>query len=148
MKVKAFLDASVLVAVLNKEFPEYTYAARVLSLANKDQFELYTSPLCLAIAFYFASKKSGDLKAKKKIQLLNEHLSLAGINQRAVQQAIANPEINDLEDGFQYYAAVEAGCQCIVTANLQDFYFGRLEVLTSEQFILQKAVKPNKKGAH
>ena len=140
MRVKAFIDANVLVAVLNKEFPEYTYAARVLSLATKDRFELYTSPLCLAIAFYFASKKSGELKAKQKIQLLNQHLSIASINQRCIRQALANPAVNDLEDGFQYYAAEEVGCQCIVTANLEDYYFGQLEVLSSEQFLMQKAV--------
>lgn len=139
MRVKAFLDANVLVSVLNKEFPEYTYAARVLSLASNDRFELFTSPLCLAIGFYFASKKSGEEKAKGKINLLNQHLSIATINQRAIQQALGNPQVHDLEDGFQYYAALEAGCQVIVTANLDDYYFGELEVLTSEQFLLQKA---------
>ena len=140
MRVKAFIDANVLVAVLNKEFPEYTYAARVLSLASHDRFELFTSPLCLAIGFYFASKKSGEQKAKQKIALLHQHLSIASINQRALQQALTNPQVQDLEDGMQYYAAREVGCKCIVTANLDDYYFGELEVLSSEQFLMQKAV--------
>ena len=141
MRVKAFLDANVLISVLNKEFPEYTYAARVLSLASNDRFELFTSPLCLAIGFYFASKKSGQPKAKEKINLLNEHLSIATVNQRAIQQAFGNPQVHDLEDGFQYYAALEAGCRVIVTANLEDYHFGKLAVLTSEQFLLQIAAK-------
>ena len=138
MSVKAFIDANVLVSVLNKEFPDYTYTARVLSLASDDRFELFTSPLCLAIGFYFASKKSGEQKAKEKIAILNERLSIATINQRAIQQAINNPAVHDLEDGFQYYAAKEAGCVCIVTANLDDYYFGELEILDAEQFLMQK----------
>ena len=55
--MKIFLDANVLVSVLNKEYPLFTYTSRITSLADKTNFTLYTSPVCLAIAFYFAEKK-------------------------------------------------------------------------------------------
>ena len=55
--MKIFLDANILVSVLNKEYPLFTYSARVLSLMDHPKFEVYTSPICLAIAFYFAEKK-------------------------------------------------------------------------------------------
>ena len=140
MRVKAFVDANVLVSVLNKEFPLYNFSARVLSLANHDRYEIYTTSLCLAIGFYFSSKKSGEKLAKKKIGLLHEHLSIASIGQRAVQQAINDPRVEDLEDGFQYYAALEAGCQYLITENTADYYFSQLEVLTSEDFLKQKVL--------
>lgn len=63
--MKIFLNAHVLVAVLNKEYPLFSYAARILSLANNRKFTVYTTPTCLAIAFYFAKKKRhSDGKAK------------------------------------------------------------------------------------
>jgi predicted nucleic acid-binding protein len=65
--MKVFLDANILISVLNKEYPVFTSAARILSLADNSRFQLYTSPLCLAIAFYFSGKKSGNDLAKKKI---------------------------------------------------------------------------------
>ena len=55
--MKVFVDANILVSVLNKEYPIYTYTSRILSLADNPAFEVYTSPICLAIAFYFAEKK-------------------------------------------------------------------------------------------
>ena len=64
--MKIFLDANVLVSVLNKEYPLFTYSSRVLSLADNPEFKVYTSPLCLAIAFYFAEKKNGNAMARKK----------------------------------------------------------------------------------
>lgn len=140
MRIKAFVDANVLISVLNKEFPLYNYSARVLSLAQNERFEMFTSPLCLAIAFYFSSKKSGEEMAKKKIGLLYEHLSIATIDQRAVQQALNDARVHDLEDGLQYYAALEAGCQYVITENAQDYYFSQLEVISSEQFLLQKVI--------
>ena len=133
--LKAFVDANVIVSVLNKEYPIFTYSSRVLSSASLKGVELYTSPLCLAIGFYFATKKSGRQMAKQKLSLMNEHLSIARIDKTAVDKALLDPKVEDVEDGFQYYAAVEAGCKCIVTENLDDFYFSEIPVLSSEQFL-------------
>jgi predicted nucleic acid-binding protein len=64
--MKIFLDANILVSVLNKEYPLFTYTSRILSLADTKKFTLFTSPACLAIAFYFAEKKYKSISAKKK----------------------------------------------------------------------------------
>lgn len=133
--MKLFIDANVLVAVLNKEYPTFSYASRVLSLTDKSEFQLYTSSLALAIAFYFSAKKSGEKMAKRKIALLNTKIHLAPINQEAVNKAIKNKKVNNLEDGFQYYAAKESRCQKIITENLDDFYFSDIEVTNSANFL-------------
>ena len=68
--MRIFLDANILVSVLNKEYPLFSYTARLLSLTRYNQFTLITSSVCLAIAFYFAEKsKSAVLQesfAEKK----------------------------------------------------------------------------------
>jgi predicted nucleic acid-binding protein len=133
--VKVFIDANVLVAVLNKEYPTFTYAARILSLADSTKFQLYTSSLCLAIAFYFSSKKSGESLAKQKIEILINKLNLAVISESAISKALKNKKVHDLEDGFQYFAAKEHGCQVIVTEDTGDFYFSEIEVLNSEALL-------------
>jgi len=133
--MRLFIDANVLVAVLNKEYPVFTDAARILSLADKPSFELYTTPLSLSIAFYFSSKKSGEKLAKQKISLVNEKIKLATISQESVDKAISNKKVHDLEDGFQYYSAIEYGCQYIITEDLDDFYFSEIEVMSSNAFL-------------
>src|ERR1700751_5861425 len=99
--MKVFLDANVLVSVLNKEYPVFSYSSRVLSLSNSVKFRLYTSPICLAIAFYFAEKKSGNQLAKKKIELLISKLQITVVNEKTVSEASANKQIHDFEDGLQ-----------------------------------------------
>ena len=128
-----FLDSNVLVAIVNKEYPLYTYAARMASLADKKRYSVYTSPLCLAIAFYFAQKKS-KATARQKIALFTQHLKIAAMSASAVNKVAANSTIHDFEDGLQYYAAQDAGCKCMVTEDLEDFYFSEIEVLSCEQF--------------
>ena len=142
---KVFIDANVLVSVLNKEYPLFLYSSRVLSLANDKNFQLYTSSLCLAIAFYFSSKKSGEALAKSKIEALFQHLSISIISESAVKKSLNDPRVRDLWDGFQYSPAIEAGCESIVTEKVSDYFFSEIEVLTSEQFLIQK-VLVKKKG--
>ncbi|MBK7524374.1 MAG: PIN domain-containing protein [Saprospiraceae bacterium] len=132
---KLFLDANVLVAVLNKEYPLFTHAARILSLAGKPGIQLYTSPVCLSIAFYFAEKKSGNTKAREKIQLLSTYISVCAMNHEMVEKTLQNRRIHDFEDGLEYYAAVNAGCNYIITENMEDFYFSEIEVKDCSDFL-------------
>jgi predicted nucleic acid-binding protein len=133
--MRVFLDANVLVSVLNKEYPLFTYNARILSLADNPKFKVYTSPLCLAIAFYFAEKKHGTIPARQKINLLIEKLNVTSITEQTVIDTGKNKKIHDFEDGLQYYSAIGSNCKYIITEDLKDFYFSEIEVLTGRAFL-------------
>lgn len=83
--MRIFLDANVLVSVVNKEYPLFTYSSRIISLTDSRDFEVFTSPLCLAIAFYFAEKKN-KMAAREKIVLLSRHLSITEVNEESVKR--------------------------------------------------------------
>lgn len=133
--MRVFIDANVLVSVLNKEYPLFTYSARVLSLADDKQFTLVTSPVCLAIAFYFAEKRHGSKLAKKKMELLLAHIGVTQLGEEEALLAIKNKKASDFEDAMQYYSALNYGCDCIVTEDVGDYYFSEIEVLSSESFL-------------
>ena len=120
--------------------PSATYSSRVLSLTDNPQYKVYTSPLALAIAYYFAEKKHGNTQARLKIKMLTEKLLFTTISDKTVYEVEKNKKINDFEDGLQYYSAVESGCKYIVTEDLDDFYFSELEVLSSRAF-MEKLIK-------
>lgn len=61
------LYANILVSALNKEYPLFSYSARIISLADNKKFTVYTSPICLVIA---SEKKSGTQLAKKRLKYL------------------------------------------------------------------------------
>lgn len=133
--MKVFVDTNVLVSVLNREYPLFTSAARILSLSDNERFHIYTSPICLAIAFYFAEKKSGTLRAKKKISLLADKLRITVTNQETVKLTSDNPAIRDFEDGLKYYSAIQSGCEMIITEDVVDFFFASTPVMDCESFI-------------
>ena len=129
-----FLDANILVSVLNNEYPSFTYTSRIVSLADHKNFTVFTSPICLAIAFYFAEKKSGTVVAKKKIQLLAEKLSVTSVGKAEVMGALQNKKVNDFEDGLEFYAAACYNCDAIITEDINDFYFSSIPVYNSKNF--------------
>ena len=139
--MKIFLDANILVTVLCNEYPRFTTCARVLSLTDDKRFEVYTSPMCLAIGAYFAEKKNGKRLAKKKIALLTGKLKITTVDEQCAKRTVANKQVDDFEDGLEYYSAVDAKCSCIVTYDKKDFHFAATEVLDAEQFLLKYAVQ-------
>jgi len=133
--MRLFLDANVLVSVLNKEYPLFTYSSRILSLAsNRSKYQVYISPICLAITFYFAEKKHGRQLAKQKIDLLCHHILIATNLKDGVTKTLHNKKIHDFEDGLEYYAAKESNCDCIITEDTSDFYFSEIEVVDCKEF--------------
>ena len=139
--MKIFLDANILVAVLNKEYPLFSDASRILSLSDNKRFQLYTSPICLAIAFYFAEKKSGTTMARKKIALLISKIQISSTDTETVLNTIKNKQILDFEDGLEYFSALGSGCQLIITEDRDDFYFSKIEVLNCRQFMDNVSIK-------
>ncbi|MEO7801526.1 MAG: PIN domain-containing protein [Ginsengibacter sp.] len=135
--IRVFVDANILLSVLNKEYPLFTYASRIMSLAGSKKFQLFTSPLCLAIAFYFSEKKYNSKIAKQKISLLCDHIRIANATSTSVKKALANETIKDFEDGLEYYSAEENNCICILTEDIHDFDFSKIEVINSENFFLK-----------
>ena len=132
-----FVDANILVSVLNREYPVYNYSSRILSLANKTPYSLYTSPLNLAIAFYFAQKKCSNKLAKRKIDIIQQYLKITEMNSSTVKLALENKNSEDFEDGLQYYSALNSKCDCILTEDLNDYYFSEIEVLNSKDFMMK-----------
>ncbi len=133
--MKIFLDANILVSVLNQEYPLFDYTSRILSLTELDEFEVLTTPICLAITFYFSEKKSGSKLAKRKLALLASKLTIATVDHNVVSKASKDPRVLDFEDGLEYYAALQAGCNTIITEDVGDFYYSELEVVNSHDFI-------------
>ncbi|WP_339707337.1 PIN domain-containing protein [Algoriphagus aquimarinus] len=133
--MRIFLDANVLISVLNKEYPLFPISSRVLSLADRTGVQLLSSPICLAIAFYFSEKKSGADMAKLKIEMLSKKIAMTTVDQAVSNQALSNRQIQDFEDGLEYYSALGSDCEVIVTEDSDGFYYSKIPVLGCEDFL-------------
>lgn len=135
--MKLFVDANVIVSVLNHELPVFPYSSRILSLSQFDgKYTLATTPICLAIAFYFSEKKCGSVRSLQKIKTLTQYLEVLTVGSEENLAVYSNPMIRDYEDGLQYYAARHSGCDYIITEDKNGFYYSEIPVCTSREYLL------------
>ena len=81
--------------------------------------------------------------AKQKIALLANKLSITKVGRNEVLQSLQNKEVNDFEDGIEYYAAASEKCQVIISEDVNDFYFSSIPVYNSKNFLLNYIEKNN-----
>jgi predicted nucleic acid-binding protein len=75
--------------------------------------------------------------AKQKLGILCDHIRIAEVTTSSVKKSLNNQRINDFEDGLEYYAAIESRCSCIITEDVDDFYFSEINVLNCHDFYMK-----------
>ena len=83
--------------------------------------------------------------ARQKISLLCNNINIDAATEISVKQTLKNKKIHDFEDGMEYYSAVESKCGCIITEDINDFYFSEIEVLSAEDFFMKYMVSKKNK---
>lgn len=133
--MRIFLDANVLVAVLNREYPHYDACARCMSLADRNGFQLQVSALSLGIAFYFSEKKSGRKEARRKMELLLLKLLVTPCGEAEAKAAVQEKKADDFEDALQFYSAKSGYSDVILSNNPSDYHFSSIPVQRPEEFL-------------
>ncbi len=70
----------------------------------------------------------------RKVRLLMNHLNITDCSEKEANSAINNMMANDLEDALQYYSAINAYSEVIVTMDVSGFYHADIPVLAPEKF--------------
>lgn len=133
--MRVFMDANVLVAVLNREYPQYDACARCMSLADKNGYQLLVSALSLGIAFYFSEKKSGRKEARRKMELLLQKLQVTPCGEAEAKAAVMEKKADDFEDALQFFSAKSADASVILSNNPSDYHFSPIPVRRPEDFL-------------
>lgn len=132
---KVFVDANVIITVLNREYPKFRLSGRILSLSENPNYTICTSATSLAITYYFACKQCSEEKAFEKMRMLCKWIEVTDSGSKEVMATLANKKVMDFEDGIEHYSAIHAGCDYIVTDDLDDFYFAEIPVMNCEDFL-------------
>ncbi len=129
-----FLDSDVLLDLVLERYPFYEWALGIFFLIDKKQYLGCTSVHSLLNIHYLAKKAYGEKSARASIKLLSTKLNIIQEDISIVEKAIESNFI-DFEDAVQYYTAISAKTDFIVTRNIKDYKQSLIPVLTAEQFL-------------
>ena len=138
MNKEVFIAADIVLDLLCKREPFYSYAAEVFTMGDTGIIKLVTTPLVFANVFYILRKVLGIEKAKELLRKLRIMVGVVSLNDKVIDLAL-NSSFNDFEDGIQYFAAREQGIKLLLTRNVKDYKAADLIIQTPEEYL--KTVK-------
>lgn len=132
--MRIFVDTNLLLDVLAKREPFYTAAARVWTLAETGACEALVSAISFNNVFYIVRKALDAASARRALVLLRDVFASVAPDQRILNQSI-DSDIPDFEDAIQFYSALHARADYLLTRNVGDFPIGTLPVLAPDEFL-------------
>jgi predicted nucleic acid-binding protein len=133
--VNVFFDTNVLLDVLVARKPFYADSAAVWSLAEEGRIEGLVSAITFTNIFYVVRKQSDARNARWVLTKLRDAFAIVGCDARMISMALGS-EIKDFEDAVQYYSAVHARADCLLSRNPGDFpRSGSCPVLSPAEFL-------------
>jgi predicted nucleic acid-binding protein len=132
--MKVFIDTNIFLDILCRREQFVDDALSIFDMAVDDRIDLLISDLSIANIKYITRK---EIPADKFYDLMEAFLpvfTIVPLGVEVVDRAI-NLKANDFEDALQYFSAVQAGADCLITRNIKDFGFAKMEVLDSSAFL-------------
>ncbi len=130
---KIFLDSDVLLDLTLKRPDSVLPVLNIVDLIQNGKLKAVTSAVVFVNVQYFLNKYNRT----NKISLLNHIRSILNIitvDEDIIDKALKSG-IADFEDAVQYYAAISANVDFIITRNIKDYKQAVIPVLTAEQFL-------------
>lgn len=112
----------------------YKPAAQVMTLADKQKIQLFTSPTTFANVYYLLSKYENRNSAMEKLRKFKLLCPTSIIDDVSIEKAL-NSDFRDFEDAIQYYSALATQCDVIITRNEKDFKQALIPVMDAEGFL-------------
>ena len=130
---KLFLDTNIVIDLLEKREPFCYDAVRLITMAYKRQVCLFVSPMTYATASFLLSKHGAE-GVHNLLSNLRRLTKVTTADEDTIDDALAS-QFEDFEDALQYYSALQANAEVIITRNGKDFTYSKLPVMTAKEYL-------------
>jgi len=130
---RLFLDTNIVIDLLDRREPFCHDAVQLFTMAYKKQVQLIVSPMTYTTAS-FLLRRHGAEGVRNLLSNFRQLSRVATANERTVDDSLAS-QFNDFEDAMQYYCALKAKADIIITRNGKDFSASKLPVMTATEYL-------------
>jgi predicted nucleic acid-binding protein len=134
MSMNVFVDTNVLIDVLAKREPFYADSAGIWTLAEQGRVNGFISVISFNNIYYVVRKLRSRQAANRMMVLLRGTFTPVPFDKQILDQAL-DAGFGDLEDAIQYFSAVRAGAECIISRDASAFPRSELPVLTPAELL-------------
>lgn len=130
---RLFLDTNIVVDLLGRREPFCHDAVRLFTMAYNKQVQLFVSPMTYSTAS-FLLHKHGPEGVRKLLSNFRQLSRVATTDECSDDDALAS-QFKDFEDALQYYTAMKAKADAIITRNGKDFVNSKIPVMTATEYL-------------
>lgn len=136
MNMKIFVDTNVMVDLLARREPFYADAARLFSLVDTGKCAAAVAAVSFSTTAYLLEKRMSYEELVHTLRQFASIVEIAAVDERAVRKSLSATSLfRDIEDAMQHYAAVQSGCDAIITRNVKDFVHADIPVFMPGEFL-------------
>ena len=132
--MRILVDTNILLDVLDARKDFYEHSAEIWTLIETGSIEGYISAISFNNINYIIARKYSAKKAHQVMVLLRDIFKVVALTPQIINQAI-DSSFSDFEDALQYFSAVHAQADWIISRNVKDFRKSDISVLTPTEFI-------------
>lgn len=129
-----FIDTNVLMDILATREEFYADSERVWSLVETGRVKGFVSALTVANLHYLLRRAKGLAAARSAVGVLRNIFALVPLDAQVVREAI-EAEIDDFEDAIQFFSALRAEADVLITRNARHFPTGDLPIQAPGEFL-------------
>lgn len=137
--MKVLFDTNILIDVLAKREPFFADSAQVWTLAERGDIQGCVSVISFNNIYYIVRKLRSRKTADRMVILLRDTFVPVALDGQILNQAI-DANFKDFEDAIQYFSAIHAGADCIVTRNIADFPSTDIASLTPKELLASRLI--------
>ena len=138
--MKVFLDANVLIDVVQNRIDFVETSSKVLQLGLDGECELCASDITFTTVSFYARKNRTQEQLYEVLQSLRGFIDVAPSGKIAIDWALQQKS-KDFEDSVQYYTALRSGAEYIVSRNVRDYPYNDIPVVSPIEFLKKMGVE-------
>lgn len=139
--MKVFIDTNILIDFLAAREPFAEEAMALFQLADNDEIELMVSDLTIINTIYILRRMHYGLsEIYDSLDNIRPLLTITSMGATVVDRCLQHRS-DDFEDVMQYFSAIDANADYIITRNKKDFDFGDSAVMTPQEFFKEQNIE-------
>lgn len=127
-------DINFFLDIFLRREPFYKPAGNLFSKIERREVKGYICALSFPVLFYLLTREISSEKALRILEKIRIIFDVAPVDEKGIDLSLAS-DFKDFEDAIQYYSAVSTGVDCIITQNKRDYIYGRIPVLSADEFL-------------
>ena len=134
MAAKVYLDANVLIDVVQNRVPFVDNSSKILQMGLDDMCELWASDVTMVTVSFYAKKNRTTQQLYDVMKELRTIIHVAPTGATAIDWALQQG-LHDFEDAVQYYSAIQCGANYIITRNERDYPQTTITIISPSEFL-------------